>query len=62
MFVSTESTSSDEFTSQFGLAIFLYTKNTQKAIAKSGGLAHVSVERSRSIDRQRQNERRQQRS
>ncbi len=30
LFVSTESTSSHEFASQFGLAIFLYAKNTQK--------------------------------
>ena len=30
LFVSTDSTSSHEFASQFGLAIFLYTKNTQK--------------------------------
>ena len=30
MFVSTENTSCHKFTSQFGLAIFLYAKNTQK--------------------------------
>ena len=30
LFISTDSTSSHEFASQFGLAIFLYAKNTQK--------------------------------
>ena len=30
LFVSTDSASSNEFMSQLGLAIFLYTKNTQK--------------------------------
>ena len=32
LFVSTDSTSSHEFASQFGLAMFLYAKNTQNVL------------------------------
>ena len=58
LFVSTDSTSSHEFSSQFGLAFF-YTRKT-KAVAKTESRASVCwMCRSQSIDRQRQHERRQ---
>ena len=43
LFVSTDSTSSHELTSQFGLAIFLYAKNTQK-LSRRPSPAQVFVE------------------
>ena len=51
LFVSTESTSSHEFSSQFGLA-FLYAKNIQK-LSRRPALAQVSVEWT-SIDRRKE--------
>ena len=42
LFVSTDSTSSNELASQFGLAIVLYAKNTHK-VSRRPGLAQVYV-------------------
>ena len=41
LFVSSDSTSSHEFASQFGLAFFLYAKNI---LSRMPSLAHVAVE------------------
>ncbi len=43
LFEATDSTSSHEFSFQFGLAIVLYTKNTQK-LSRRPSLAQVYVE------------------
>ena len=59
LFVSTESTSCHEFTSQFSLAIILYAKNTQNyRNTESPVRLFISMKQRPAIDRQRNQQKR----